>query len=95
MTQEEKQIRNAEIDNFLKWLEVGANRKPIILENESGKEVSLQTVQPYIIDEKGVTQAEKEICLLVGDEQVFLTDEQAEKVVKHLQRLEKRCQMKK
>lgn len=95
MTQEEKQIRNADIDNFLKWSEMGANSKPITLENESGKEVSLQMVQPYVLDEKGVTQAEKEFCILVGDEQVFLTAEQAKNVVKLLERIEKRCQMKK
>lgn len=63
--------------------------KPIILDNESGKEVSLQTVQPQIINEKGEHQAEKELCLLIGDTPIFLTAEQAEKVAEHIKRLAK------
>lgn len=63
--------------------------KPIQLENESGKEVSLQTVQPQIIDENGEHQAEKEICLLIGDKPIFLTSEQAQKAAEHMERLAK------
>lgn len=33
--------------------------KPIKIENESGKEVSLQTVQPQIIDERGGAPSRK------------------------------------
>lgn len=63
--------------------------KPIKIENESGKEVSLQTVQPQIIDERGAHQAEMEICLLIGDKPIFLTAEQAQKAAEHMERLAK------
>lgn len=63
--------------------------KPIKLENESGKEISLQTAQPQIFDENGEHQAEKEICLLIGDKPIFLTAEQAKKAAEHMERLAK------
>lgn len=61
--------------------------KPILIENESGEEVSIQTVQPSIINSEGEHKAAGEICLLIGDRAIFLTAEQAKRVCSQLDRM--------
>ena len=61
--------------------------KPILIENESGEEVSIQTVQPSIINSEGEHKAAREICLLIGDRAIFLTAEQAKRACSQLDRM--------
>lgn len=58
--------------------------KPVLIENESGEEISIQTVQPSIINSDGEHKAAGEICLLIGDRAIFLTVEQAKRRVPNL-----------
>lgn len=61
--------------------------KPVLIENESGEEVSIQTVQPSIINSDGEHKAAGEICLLIGDRAIFLTAEQAKKACSQLNKM--------
>lgn len=61
--------------------------KPVLIENESGEEVSIQTVQPLVINSDGEHKTAGEICLLIGDRAIFLTAQQAKKVCSQLDRM--------